>query len=125
MSTAESRIEKFFADQGWSIFDFQRQAWQAYLQGESGLIHSPTGTGKTLAAWLGPLIEYLQLNETQDETPPLRVLWVTPLRALAADTEENLKQVIDALDLQWTVERRTVIPAQHSAHGRKSNFLLR
>ena len=107
MSTAESRIEQFFKAQGWSIFDFQRQAWQAFLQGESGLIHSPTGTGKTLAAWLGPLIEYLQQNENPDDTAPLQVLWVTPLRALAADTEGNLKQVVDALDLQWTVERRT------------------
>ncbi|MCC5810148.1 MAG: hypothetical protein JJU06_07225 [Ectothiorhodospiraceae bacterium] len=44
------RIESWFREHGWRPFDFQRQAWQAYLDGESGLIHAPTGTGKTLAA---------------------------------------------------------------------------
>ena len=38
---------------------FQRQAWQAYLAGESGLIQVPTGSGKTYAAVMGPLAELL------------------------------------------------------------------
>lgn len=99
------RVEAWFTGRGWSIFDFQRRAWQAYLAGESGLIHAPTGTGKSLAALFGPLLEWLAGPCTA--TPPLRVLWVTPLRALAADTEANLRQPIDDLGLPWTVERRT------------------
>ncbi len=39
---------------------FQEEVWQAYLNGESGLIHAATGTGKTYAAWLGPVLEWLQ-----------------------------------------------------------------
>ena len=62
----------------------------------SGLIHSATGTGKTLAAWLGPLAEALEPNRGRPSrasvmiAPPLRVLWITPLRALAADTTASL-----------------------------------
>ncbi len=56
---ALARLESWFADNGWNGFDFQREVWQAYLAGESGLIHSATGSGKTLAAWLGPLAEWM------------------------------------------------------------------
>ena len=85
--------------------------------GRSGLIHSATGTGKTLAAWLGPVAEWLaERSETgaalvktpkRDDSPPLRVLWITPLRALAADTAASLLAPLDALGAPWTVELRT------------------
>ena len=41
------------------------------------------------------------------KTEPLRVLWITPLRALANDTEQTLRKPVDDLKLPWTVERRT------------------
>jgi len=51
--------QRWFESQGWTPFPFQYEVWQAYADGESGLIHSPTGTGKTYAAWFAPLLEYL------------------------------------------------------------------
>jgi len=45
----------WFASRGWTAFEFQDEAWRAMATGESGLLHAPTGTGKTLAAWLGAL----------------------------------------------------------------------
>jgi len=111
---ALARAEQFFAARGWQPFDFQRQAWAAYLAGQSGLVHAVTGAGKTLAVWLGPLIEALAEGAgattgrlARAESPPLRVLWVTPLRALAADTEQALRDPLEALGLPWTLERRT------------------
>ena len=41
---------EWFAAQGWSPFAFQEEVWAAYGRGESGLIHAPTGMGKTYAA---------------------------------------------------------------------------
>ena len=84
--------EAWFATRGWSPFAFQRQVWRAYLEGKSGLIHSATGTGKTFAAWLAPILEWLEQPEEvgSERGAPLRVLWITPLRALAADTLESL-----------------------------------
>ena len=109
-------LETWFARKGWQPFPFQREAWVAYLRGESGLIHAATGTGKTLAAWLGPVAEWLAENNSQQaETPKskiqnpksLRVVWLTPLRALAADTLEALRLPLAELGVPWTLETRT------------------
>ncbi|MDR3688979.1 MAG: ligase-associated DNA damage response DEXH box helicase [Fimbriimonas sp.] len=110
------RLEEWFRSRGWAPFEFQKEVWQAYLNGESGLIHSATGTGKTLGAWLGPLAEWMRENPDENsgdhakkraDAPGLRVLWITPLRALAADTELSLKLPLEALGIYWTVEIRT------------------
>jgi ATP-dependent helicase Lhr and Lhr-like helicase len=108
-STAHAPVDAWFASRGWSPFAFQREVWDAYARGESGLVHAATGTGKTYAAWLGPLLEALQHNPTTttQAAEPLRVLWLTPLRALAADTERALREAIDALGVRFTIESRT------------------
>jgi ATP-dependent helicase Lhr and Lhr-like helicase len=97
-------VERWYASRGWTPFAFQREVWQAYRDGESGLVHAATGTGKTLAAWMAPLIESMLDTRTASG---LRVLWITPLRALAADTAEALVQPVRDLGLDWTVETRT------------------
>lgn len=103
------RLESWFADNGWQAFAFQREVWAAYLAGESGLVHSATGSGKTLAAWLGPLAEWMaeQDGSGKAAAPPLRVLWLTPMRALAGDTVFSMKRAVDGLGLPWTVGIRT------------------
>lgn len=93
-------VEAWFADKGWQPFEFQREVWQAYREGKSGLIHSATGTGKTFAAWLGPVSE-------ADNSPGLKVLWITPLRALSNDTQRSLEFPLADLAPGWKVEGRT------------------
>ncbi len=115
MTDFEARLTAWFDGEGWSLFDFQREAMDAYLAGESGLIHSPTGSGKTLAAWLGPLGE-AAAGDLAGAGP--RVLWVTPLRALATDTRENLASAAAALGVGWRVEVRSGDTAQ-SARARQ------
>ncbi|MEM7515952.1 MAG: ligase-associated DNA damage response DEXH box helicase, partial [Planctomycetota bacterium] len=107
------RAEAWFAAQGRTPFAFQREAWDAYARGESGLIHAPTGVGKTLAAWLGPLLEEdapapeSKGRRHRELSPPLRVLWLTPVRALAADLERTLGLAQRELAPHWSLERRT------------------
>ncbi|MBZ0248370.1 MAG: DEAD/DEAH box helicase, partial [Burkholderiales bacterium] len=96
-----ARLEAWFAASGWRAFPFQREVWEAYLAGESGLVHSATGTGKTLAAFLGPVAE--ALAEGGEKSPPLRVLWITPMRALAGDTALSLEKALAGTGLAWTV----------------------
>lgn len=105
-------LDMWFAARGWTAFDFQKQAWADYLAGKSGLVHAPTGSGKTLAVFGGPLTERLSEGQIgkrtlRGGTEPLRILWLTPMRALAADTTHALKRAIDALGLNWSVELRT------------------
>jgi ATP-dependent Lhr-like helicase len=115
---ASRDVDAWFGDHGWTPFAFQREVWDAYLGGESGLIHAATGTGKTLAAWVGPLLEWrteVTARGAEPSTkrmrraaaPGLRVLWITPLRALAADTREALAEAQAVLAPTWTVETRT------------------
>ena len=68
-SAALARLEEWFAANGWRAFDFQREVWRAYLAGESGLVHSATGTGKTLSAWLGPLAEWMAEGPSPPPSP--------------------------------------------------------
>lgn len=63
-------LERWFSANGWRAFDFQREVWNAYLNGESGLIHSATGSGKTLAAWLGPLAEWMEEQRPSPQPSP-------------------------------------------------------
>jgi ATP-dependent helicase Lhr and Lhr-like helicase len=103
-SPGMARIDAWFASGDWQPFAFQRKVWSAYLQGGSGLIHSATGSGKTLAAWLGPVAELIDAGTAP---PPLSVLWITPMRALSADTCESLLAPITAMHLDITVGVRT------------------
>ncbi|HEY7090957.1 MAG TPA: ligase-associated DNA damage response DEXH box helicase [Tepidisphaeraceae bacterium] len=102
------RVLKWFRSQGREPFPFQLETWRAYLAGESGLIQAPTGTGKTLAAALGPAIEFVDAGlKSGKAAPPLTLLWITPLRALANDTVESLEDAFTGLGLKWRVELRT------------------
>ncbi len=53
-------VREWFAKEGWDPFPFQEEVWEAYLAGGSGLIHAATGTGKTYAAWMGAVLEWLE-----------------------------------------------------------------
>lgn len=101
----------WFADTGRTVLPFQQEAWQAYLAGDSGLINAPTGFGKTLAAWLGPVLEarfgFDEATVGRRPVPGPRVLWITPLRALANDLVRNLAEPLSALRVPWRVEQRT------------------
>jgi ATP-dependent Lhr-like helicase len=114
-----------------SPFPFQRKVWKSICAGDDGILHSPTGTGKTLAIWLGAIASWVEQDQTK--FPPeskneiedleskkpgkrkvnrnrfeqIQVIWITPLRALAADTRLALQEPVDDLALPWSVELRT------------------
>ena len=130
----DAPLADWFAAQGWTPAPFQREAWRRWRRGESGLLVTPTGSGKTLAALGGPLLDALDEARkaatrrgrtrrasgaeasgaqaaARGTKPPAdartRLLWITPLRALASDTARALREPIAALGLDWTVAMRT------------------
>ncbi len=68
----------------------QQEGWPAIARGDSTLILAPTGTGKTLTAFLWCL-DRLMLGSKADQPPGCRVVYISPLKALAADVERNLR----------------------------------
>jgi ATP-dependent helicase Lhr and Lhr-like helicase len=69
----------------------QLGAWDAISQGEHTLVVAPTGSGKTLAAFLSALDRLSNLPLPDDPLRRCRVVYVSPLKALAVDVERNLR----------------------------------
>ncbi|MBN3966679.1 ligase-associated DNA damage response DEXH box helicase [Pseudomonas gregormendelii] len=114
MGSSPDFAKKWFSARGWKPFAFQKQVWTAVKQGQSGLLHASTGAGKTYAVWFGALNRYAS-TLSPVETPrkrkpvaePLTVLWITPMRALAADTARALEGPLQDLQIPWSVGLRT------------------
>jgi len=106
MPTATDLANAWFAKRGWKPFAFQRRVWAAVERGESGLLHASTGAGKTYAVWLAALRAFKALPQGRQPVA-LQVVWVTPMRALAADTARALQAPLDELGLPWSVGVRS------------------
>jgi ATP-dependent Lhr-like helicase len=111
-SQAEQAVDAWFAGRGWKVFPFQRAVWKAAVAGQSGLLHANTGAGKTYAVWFAAMLR--GANRSRRDRTGLRVLWITPMRALAADTQRSLE--VSAAELGaaspdaigvWTLGART------------------
>ena len=105
-----SPAQQWFHQKGWKPFPFQEETWSAFMEGNNGLLNSPTGSGKTYALWIPCLLEWIRENpqDWQRKRPrKLQVLWITPLRALARDLQQAMQRVCDEMGLPWTVALRT------------------
>ena len=102
----ELTVEAWLAQREWKAFDFQRDAWKQIAVGRSGLLHASTGSGKTYAIWLGVLQAMLDTLPIS-KAAPLSVVWLTPMRALAADTARALREPLHDLAPAWTLGVRT------------------
>jgi ATP-dependent Lhr-like helicase len=104
-----SVADGWFARQGWTPFPFQQQVWRAMAdEGRSGLLHATTGSGKTYAVGFGAFLRGLKRSPPPARgSAPLGVLWITPMRALAADTTRALQLPLAEIAPSWSVGLRT------------------
>ena len=86
----------------------QAQGWEAISRAEHTLILAPTGSGKTLAAFLWALDRLLTAPVPVDPLRRLRVLYVSPLKALTYDVERNLRAPLAGIALE---AERAGVPA--------------
>ncbi|WP_122861391.1 DEAD/DEAH box helicase, partial [Pseudomonas viridiflava] len=115
MSRPNDFAQRWFRARGWKAFAFQKEVWAAVKQGESGLLHASTGSGKTYAVWFAALNRFATTKTPPEDKPrkkkppaaPLSVMWITPMRALAADTARALEAPLAELDVNWSVGLRT------------------
>ena len=97
-------VEQWFKSQKWNAQSFQKQCWKAYAAGKNGMLHAPTGSGKTYALWGGIVAEM-----TQMEKPPkgLNALWITPLRALGVEIQKSTQKMLADFNPELQVGLRT------------------
>jgi ATP-dependent Lhr-like helicase len=88
----------------------QAEGWAAIGRGEHTLILAPTGSGKTLAAFLWCLDQLATQPVPIDARSRCRVLYVSPLKALAHDVERNLKAPLVGIGL--AAQRLNLTPPQ-------------
>jgi ATP-dependent Lhr-like helicase len=75
----------------------QEGAWRAIASGSNALVVAPTGSGKTLAAFLWALDQLAAEPVPAEPTERCRVLYVSPLKALAVDVERNLRSPLTGI----------------------------
>ena len=86
-------VREWFADTFEAPTKAQRLGWAAIARGESALVFAPTGSGKTLAAFLAA-IDRLLFDPVPAKADRCRVVYVSPLKALAVDVERNLRSPV-------------------------------
>jgi ATP-dependent Lhr-like helicase len=96
-------LDEWFAARSWRPRTHQLEMLQAARQGRHALLVAATGAGKTLAGFL----PVLAMAAESGPRPGLKALYVSPLKALAADVERNLLLPIREAGLPLTVETRT------------------
>ena len=94
----------WFAAQGWKPFPFQLEAWDHYLNGSHGLVNAPTGSGKTYSLLIPAMLEGLAEGPREKG---LRLIWITPIRALAKEILGSAERAIEGLGLPWKAAIRT------------------
>jgi len=110
MAIQDIKIGKdWFAARGWTPFSFQLQAWQTYLDGKSGLVNAPTGSGKTYSLMMPILLEFIRDNPNckTKKKNGLQAIWITPIRALSKEIELSASRVIEGLELPWKIGVRS------------------
>src|SRR5438046_4517794 len=86
-------IQRWWASRFAAPTDAQLEGWSAIRRGEHTLIAAPTGSGKTLAAFLTAIDQLLREGMEAGGLPDeVRVIYVSPLKALSADIHKNLAE---------------------------------
>ncbi len=99
------QVHDWFTNNHWEIFTFQQECCQAVQNGKEGILHAPTGSGKTFALWMPHLIRWL---DTPKKSPNgLQLIWVSTLRAIAKYIVRQFRQSLAAFVLDIHVGRRT------------------
>jgi ATP-dependent Lhr-like helicase len=87
-------IRQWFTEQVGTPTDIQTRAWPEIARGNHVLVTAPTGSGKTLTAFLWAINHFLVSSQSPET---MRVLYISPLKALNNDIQRNLKKPLEEL----------------------------
>ena len=101
-------IEDWLLSKDQTAFPFQEETWHAFSAGQSGIVNAPTGFGKTFAVFLAVVIDWMNRHPDYKSRVDngIQLLWISPLRALAADIARAMQAALDELEIPWSVSVR-------------------
>ena len=103
-STGFQIIKKWMDEKDREPFGFQSETWFKFSNNYSGMVIAPTGFGKTFSVFLAVVIDYM--NHPENYKPGMKLLWITPLRALAKDIAKAMSDALEEIGLDWEVAVR-------------------
>ncbi|KEY18894.1 ligase-associated DNA damage response DEXH box helicase [Kaistella antarctica] len=103
-STGYQIIKNWMDEKDREPFGFQSETWFKFSNNYSGMVIAPTGFGKTFSVFLAVVIDYM--NHPENYKPGMKLLWITPLRALAKDIAKAMSEALDEIGLDWEVAVR-------------------
>ena len=110
------KFQDWFASRGWKARPHQLDCLAADRDGLSFLLIAPTGGGKTLAGFLPTLADLATADHTG-----LHTLYVSPLKALAADIKRNLQTPVAEMGLPIRIEDRTGDTSAHTKRRQRAD----
>lgn len=99
-------IKEWFKEKYETFTPPQRYAVKEIHEGQNTLISSPTGSGKTLSAFLAGINELMDLAKKDELEDKIYILYVSPLKALNNDIERNLEEPLKEIYSQFDVENK-------------------
>ena len=93
----EPYVKDWFNSQFPGLSEPQKYAFDLIQEGENSLICAPTGSGKTLSAFMSALNELFQMGDKGELDDEVYVLYISPLRALSNDIQRNLKDPLEGI----------------------------
>ena len=97
-------VRAWFAERFGAPSEPQRLGWPAIASGEHALILAPTGTGKTLAAFMWELNQLIVRGLESPLPNAVQILYISPLKALGNDVQRNLEQPLAELRARFEAE---------------------
>ncbi len=120
--------QSWFGENSWEPFPFQLQTWEAYLNGEEGIVNAPTGSGKTYSLIIPILLESIQahsltspVDRANHRPKEIQAILITPIRALAKEIKDAANRAIEGLGLQWEVGIRSGDTSNQERTKQKNN----
>ena len=110
------KVLKWFKKRGWNAQKFQKECWKAYSEGKNGILHAPTGSGKTYAIWGGIIEESLKMKKHKTG---IQAIWITPLRALAVEIQKAIQIMTNDLNPDLKIALRTGDTSQKERGNQK------
>lgn len=98
----------WFAETFGKATKVQEEAWPAIAAGKPVLVSAPTGTGKTLSAFLVFIDRLSTLAREERLEEKLYLIYVSPLKSLAGDIRENLRRPLDGIEREEGQQEITV-----------------